>query len=71
MHQGRVSIWFFVGLLLTIYGVMIVATGLYEIGSPPARPAVLSSLHPEIWWGAVLLALGLFYLIRFFPTKLQ
>lgn len=66
---GFISIWFFIGLLLTIYGVLICATGLYEIGSPPAHPAVLSRLHPEIWWGALLLAIGLFYFIRFFPRN--
>lgn len=71
MREGRLSIWFFVGVLLTVYGIMILATGLYELGTPPAHRAVLASLHPEIWWGAVLLVLGLFYLIRFFPRKLQ
>jgi hypothetical protein len=71
MHEGRgfISIWFFIGLLLTVYGVLIVATGIYDLGSPPAHPAVLSNLHAEIWWGAVLLAIGLFYFIRFFPKK--
>ncbi len=67
--HGFISIWFFVGLLLAIYGIMIVGTGLYEIGSPPAHPAVLSELRPEIWWGGLLLAFGLFYLIRFYPRK--
>jgi hypothetical protein len=67
--HGFISIWFFVGLLLAIYGLMIVGTGLYEIGSPPAHPAVLSELRPEIWWGGLLLAFGLFYLIRFYPRK--
>lgn len=68
---GRISIWFFIGLLLSIYGIIIVVTGLYYLGSPPPHPAVLSNLHPEIWWGAVLLAIGLFYFIRFFPRKPQ
>lgn len=68
-NYGRISIWFFVGLLLTIYGIIIVVTGLYHLASPPPHPAVLANLHPEIWWGAVLLALGLFYFIRFFPWK--
>jgi len=70
MHgPGFLSIWFFIGLLLTFYGVVITATGLYELVSPPANPPVLASLHPSIWWGAVLLIIGLVYLIRFFPKK--
>jgi hypothetical protein len=70
MHgPGFISIWFFIGLLLTVYGVIIFATGLYELSNPPAHPVVLSNLHAGVWWGAVLLVIGLFYFIRFFPRK--
>ncbi len=70
MHgPGFISIWFFIGTLLTIYGVLITATGLYELGSPPANPPVLAHLHASIWWGAALLVIGLVYFIRFFPRK--
>ncbi len=56
MHgPGFISIWFFIGVLLTAYGVIITATGLYELASPPANPPVLANLHPSVWWGAVLL----------------
>jgi uncharacterized membrane protein HdeD (DUF308 family) len=68
MHgKGSLSIWFFIGLLLTIYGILIAATGLAEWGSPP--PVVLSNLHAAVWWGLFLLVMGLFYLIKFFPRK--
>ena len=70
MHsKGFISIWFFIGVLLTAYGVLITANGLYELVSPPAHAVVLANLHAGIWWGAVLLAIGLFYTIRFFPRK--
>ena len=70
MHgKGFISIWFFIGVLLTAYGVLITASGLYELVSPPAHAVVLANLHAGIWWGAVLLAIGLFYTIRFFPRK--
>lgn len=71
MHggHGSLSIWFFIGALLTAYGAIITATGLYELSSPPPNPPVLASLHASIWWGAVLLAIGLIYFIRFFPRK--
>ncbi len=68
MH-GRLTIWFFIGMLLTAYGVLITATGLYELISPPAHPPVLANLHASIWWGAVQLAVGLIYFIKFFPRK--
>jgi hypothetical protein len=70
MHgPGFISIWFFIGVLLTIYGVLITATGLWELVSPPASPPVLFNLHSSIWWGIVLLIIGLIYFIRFFPKK--
>ena len=70
MHRpGMVSIWFFVGILLLAYGVLITASGLYELVSPPARPVVLGELHAGIWWGAVLLVLGAAYTYRFSPRR--
>jgi hypothetical protein len=71
MHNthGSLSIWFFIGVLLTAYGVLITGTGLYELTSPPEHPVVLANLHAPIWWGAVLLLVGLFYFIRFYPRK--
>jgi hypothetical protein len=56
-------------MLLTAYGVVITATGLYELSIPPANPPVLYSLHASIWWGIVLLVIGLIYFIKFFPKK--
>ncbi len=70
MHTHEsLSIWFFIGLLLTLYGVLILGSGLYALWVPPAHPAVLAALHPEIWWGGVLLLIGLIYFIRFYPRK--
>jgi len=70
MHgSGFLSIWFFIGVLLTIYGVLITGTGVYELISPPVRPPVLAELHASLWWGIILLIIGLIYFIRFFPKK--
>ncbi|HEX4165642.1 MAG TPA: hypothetical protein VHZ55_09210 [Bryobacteraceae bacterium] len=72
MHgKGLISIWFFIGVLLTAYGIIITASGIYELFSPPAHPVVMANLHAGIWWGAVLLAIGLFYTIKFLPKKRQ
>jgi hypothetical protein len=70
MHRpGMVSIWFFVGILLLAYGVLITGSGLYEFISPPARTVVLEELHAGVWWGAILVVLGAFYTHRFSPRK--
>jgi hypothetical protein len=71
MHRaGMISIWFFIGLLLLIYGVLILGSGLYEYFNPPAvQTVVLWELHAAIWWGALLLALGAIYIVKFRPGR--
>lgn len=70
MHRpGMLSIWFFIGVLLLAYGVLICGAGLYELSSPPEHPVVHAELHAGIWWGALLLVLGGIYTFRFRPTK--
>ena len=70
MHRpGMLSIWFFIGVLLLAYGVLILGAGLYELVSPPEHPVVLASLHAGIWWGALLIAMGAVYSVRFRPGK--
>lgn len=68
-ENGQISIWFFIGCLLAIYGVLITGAGLYELVSPPARTVVLAGLHAPIWWGLLMLAGGLAYVYFFRPSK--
>lgn len=68
MHDhGRIPIWFFIGALLTAYGVLILGAGIYGLSHP--ADVVLDELHIGIWWGALLLVVGLFYVVRFYPRK--
>jgi len=62
-----IPVWFFVGVLLLIYGVIIFATGLAEWSHPP--DTVLAELHAPVWWGGVLIALGSIYCLGFRPNK--
>lgn len=62
-----IPVWFFVGVLLLIYGVLITATGIIEFSNPPAT--VLANLHPAIWWGAILTVIGAIYTYMFWPRK--
>jgi hypothetical protein len=64
-----VSIWFLIGLLLTVYGLIITAVSLYQYFVPPATGPVLANLHAGIWWGLFILLLGGFYCWRFQPRK--
>lgn len=63
--RGHTSIWLFSGVLLLIYGLLILGTGIWELSHPPAVQTVLWYLHPPIWWGALMTIGGLFYTIRF------
>jgi heme/copper-type cytochrome/quinol oxidase subunit 3 len=70
MHGARISIWFFIGLQLTMYGALIFGYGLYEAITGNLAPGVeLTNLHAPVWWGALLLLLGLLYVIKFRPGK--
>ena len=65
-HQ-MIPVWFFVGVILLIYGLIILATGIYEFSSPPAT--VLSNTHPAVWWGALLTIIGGIYVYLYMPKK--
>ena len=65
--RGHLQIWFFSGLLLLAYGVLIAATGLWELAHPLVNPPVLNNLHAPIWWGAIMAAAGLAYVVKFRP----
>ena len=62
-----IPVWFFVGVILLIYGVVIFATGMYGLFHPPST--VLAELHPAIWWGALLTVIGGVYVYFFMPHK--
>jgi hypothetical protein len=65
-----ISIWFFIGSLLLIYGVIITAANVYEAIHPTMeRVVVLKELNFGIWWGVLLIVIGLVYFIGFRPWK--
>ena len=62
-----IPVWFFVGVILLIYGVIILGTGIYEFSSPP--PTVLANTHPAVWWGALLTVIGGIYVYAYMPKR--
>ena len=68
MHTSGISIWFFIGVMLTIYGAMILGYGLYELNT---GTMAVANYHASIWWGALLLLVGLFYGVRFRPGRIE
>ncbi|HEX3741460.1 MAG TPA: hypothetical protein VHV29_17310 [Terriglobales bacterium] len=62
-----VPVWFFVGVLLLVYGVLIFISGLVEWSHLP--DTVLAELHAPVWWGMLLIVLGSVYCWLFRPGR--
>jgi hypothetical protein len=69
VRSGHISIWFFIGVLLTTYGALITAYGIYELVTGHVANVVLANLHAPVWWGGLMLLLGLFYSLKFRPGR--
>jgi len=66
---GSISIWFFIGLSLLVNGLLILASGIYELIHPPVSPVVLFRLHASVWWGGLLAVIGAVYCLYYMPGK--
>jgi len=70
MESSRtIEIWFFIGALLSVYGLLITGAGIYHLIYPPPEHLALRELHSDVWWGALLLVLGAFYSARYWPWR--
>jgi hypothetical protein len=49
--------------------VTILSYGIWELVTNTVANVVLNNLHAPIWWGAIMLLLGIFYALRFRPGK--
>jgi hypothetical protein len=67
--EQQIPIWFFIGVLLTIYGIIILGTGIYGLYDPPHVRLV--ELHAGIWWGILTTVIGVVYIRKFNPWKKQ
>ena len=66
-HHEMLPVWFFIGVLLLVYGVIILFVGLRGLSHP--APVVLASYRAGLWIGGLLLVLGGFYTLRFWPRR--
>ena len=58
-------IWYFVGLLLLVVGGLVLAMGIYHLVKPQQPAKVLARLHPDLWWGIIMMIFGSLF---FFPN---
>jgi hypothetical protein len=47
-------IWFFVGVILLVYGLLVLVA--YFTAAP--RETVLASTKPSLWWGTIIVVAG-------------
>jgi hypothetical protein len=62
-----IPVWFFVGLLLFVYGALILGSGIAEWNNLPAT--VLAEKHAPVWWGGIMVVLGAAYINAFRPRR--
>jgi hypothetical protein len=67
MKEHAIPIWFFIGALLAVYGVLILGAGIAGLFNPPR--VVLAELHAGIWWGALLIVIGGLYVWVYRPGR--
>ncbi len=63
------SIWFLVGLMLLSMGVIILVSGIYYYVHPIQGRTALSHLHPDLWWGGIMVVAGLLFVITQWKSK--
>ena len=65
MSEKRMKpIWYFVGLILSVMGGLIVFSGIYQLINPPSVKTVLAGTHPVIWWGGIMIIFGGFMYLK-------
>jgi hypothetical protein len=68
-HEKQIPIWFFVGALLTVYGLLVFGAGVYGWLYPPEHKVALWEYHADVWWGALIVIFGLVYVVKFWPRE--
>jgi FtsH-binding integral membrane protein len=66
-RHHMLPVWFFIGLLLTMYGVIILITSI--VGWSQPSQAILAQYHPGLWGGILLLLIGCLYVLKFRPRR--
>lgn len=66
-HHQMLPVWFFIGLLLLVYGLIILYVGIRDYNNPPM--VVLAKYHASLWGGILLTLLGGGYTTRFWPRR--
>jgi len=57
-------IWYFVGLILLAMGGVVFLSGLYTLIFRVQHKTALAELHPDLWWGAIMVIVGIIFFLK-------
>lgn len=63
-EKGMRPIWYFVGWILFLIGALVVMSGIYSLFYPVPSKTVLQELHPNLWWGGLMVVFGLIFIFK-------
>jgi hypothetical protein len=66
-HHRMLPVWFFVGVLLLVYGIIILVTSVADLHR--STHVVLAGYHAGVWGGVILILLGGTYTVKFWPSR--
>lgn len=66
-ERSPLPIWFFIGLLLLVYGVLLLCSGIWQFSHPPQT--VLPQYHATFWGGVILTLVGGLYVVLYRPAR--
>lgn len=70
MHgRNMISIWFFIGVLVLAYGILILGWGLLTGGDTGGRHVQLAYLRTDLWMGGFMTIVGAIYTFKFLPKR--
>jgi hypothetical protein len=68
-RTNQIPIWFFIGALVLVYGLLILGAGVYYLFHQPVHQVALAFLHADVWWGGLLVVIGMAYCVRYWPFR--
>jgi len=57
-EKNMLSVWLSVGIILIVYGGIIISSGIFYLFKPETITA-LYYLNPSLWWGGIMFISGL------------
>ncbi len=61
-HALPISIWTWVGMVLSVYGVIVTGMGVRYLSAPETQTAT-AQYNPSLWWGALMVLAGAIFLV--------